>query len=77
MAEELADNEHWIVGAYSATLDQRVEYLLVDEEWPTGRYTRDQRQAWTWAHEFAQILMLDADSRATDWVGAVWAGKKK
>ena len=77
MAEQLAEDEHWIVGAYSATLDQRVEYLLVDVDWPTGRYTRDERLAWTWAHEFAQILMLDADSRAADSVGAVWAGNKK
>ena len=77
MATKLALDEHWIVGAYSATLDQRVEYLLVDEQWPTGRSTRNEREAWIWAHEFAQILMQNEDSGAADWIGSVWAGKKK
>lgn len=77
MAEELADNEYWLVGAGSETLDQRVEYVLVDTPWPQGRYTRDPRQAWEWAHEFAVMLNTDPNSLATDWVGAVWAGKKK
>jgi hypothetical protein len=77
MATKLAPDQHWIVGAHSKSLDQRVEYLLVDVDWPTGRSTQNERLAWTWAHEFAQLLMLNEDSGATDWVGSVWAGKKK
>jgi hypothetical protein len=75
--EELAETEYWLVGAYSATLDHSFEYILIDVDCPGGRYTKDERQAWTWAHEFAAQASQDANSGATDWVAQCWIGPRK
>jgi len=77
MTQELATEEYWLVGAYSESLDRSFEYILVDVGWPGGRYTKDERQAWTWAHEFAVTASQDPASGATDWVARCWIGHKK
>jgi hypothetical protein len=77
MAQELADNEYWLVGARSQSLDMRLEYILVDVGYDGGRYTKDEREAWTWAHDFAAHANQDPNSGATDWVGESWIGTKK
>ena len=77
MAQELADNEYWLVGAYSATLDFRLEFILVDVGYDGGRWTKDERESWTWSHEFADACNRDPNSNATDWVGESWIGHKK
>lgn len=77
MAQELADNEYWLVGAYSESLNRTFEFILVDVDCPGGRYTKDERQAWTWAHDFADQASRDANSGATDWVAKCWIGNKK
>jgi hypothetical protein len=74
--EELKEGEVWISGAYSATVDQRVPHVVINEEWPQGRFTLELRQAWEWAHADAEHYKQTPQlaELATDWVGAVWAG---
>lgn len=73
--EELKPGECWISGAYSATLGMRAPHVVINEEWPLGRWTTELRQAWEWANADAVIFNKpETETGATDWVGAVWAG---
>jgi len=76
MTQELKENEYWIAGAYSPSLGgERVEHVVINEQFPKGRYTQDIRLAWTWAHEdAAHFNREDQANGAGDWVADVWAG---
>jgi hypothetical protein len=73
--EELKENEVWMAGAYSATLDAQIPHIVINDEYPSGRFTTELRQAWEWAHEDAtHFNRPEEDNGAVDWVPRVWAG---
>lgn len=76
MTAELKDNEYWIAGATSASLGgYNLEHVVMNEQYPQGRYTRDPRQAWEWAHADAAHFNLASEGNgATDWQAAIWPG---
>ena len=72
----LKDNEYWIAGARSPSLgDYSLEHVVVNAEYPKGRYTKDPRQAWVWAHEDAELFnRTDQANGAGDWIATIWPG---
>lgn len=63
----------WKVGAKSASLNiERVEYIHVDEDYPSGRYTTDKQQAEEWARILCSEINTDPQSGATDYEPVVW-----
>jgi hypothetical protein len=76
MTDELKPNEVWLAGATSESLGGfHLQHVVILPDYPRGRYTRDKRLAWTWAHEDAAHFNLATEANgAVDWVAAVWAG---
>ena len=76
MTQELKANEYWIAGARSPSLgNYNLEHVVVNEQYPQGRYTRDPRQAWVWAElDAAHFNRADQANGATDWVASIWPG---
>jgi len=74
--QTLKDTEYWIAGAESASLGgHKLEHVVMNAAYPLGRYTRDPRQAWEWAHEDAlHFNQTDQANGAEDWVAAIWPG---
>ena len=76
MTVELKENEYWIAGATSASLGgYNLEHVVMNEQYPGGRYTKDPRQAWVWAYEDAEYFnRADQANGAVDWVANIWPG---
>lgn len=60
------------IGIYSPTLDQELEHVVVNAEFPLGRYTEDEQLANAWAKETADLANSDPNSGATDWQPRIW-----
>jgi hypothetical protein len=72
----LKEGEYWIAGARSPSLgNYSLEHVVINEEYPLGRYTKDPRQAWVWAHEdAAHFNRAEEANGATDWIATIWPG---
>ena len=70
----LEDNEYYLAGAYSPSIDYNLTHLVMSPEHPMGRLTRDIRQAWDWAHADAQQFNLDEKNPHDDWLANVTIG---
>jgi hypothetical protein len=66
--------DRWHVGAYSPSLNERVEWIWVGAGWPSGRFTRDKRRAEQLSNEFVAIANTDPQSPTKDWEQCVWPG---
>lgn len=62
----------WKSGVTSPRVNGRSEWIVVNEEYPGGRYTLDEQQAQQWAEECALMCNTDPNSGGTDWVAAIW-----
>jgi hypothetical protein len=76
MTQELKEGECWIAGARSPSLgNYNLEHVVINADYPKGRYTKDPRQAWVWAEEdAAHFNQPEQDNGAVDWLAAVWPG---
>ena len=64
-------DEYYMAGAYSPSLAYAITHLVISPEYPGGRLTRDERQAWAWAHADAVQFNDDDRSLAKDWIANV------
>jgi hypothetical protein len=70
----LEDNEYYLAGAYSPSIDYNLTHLVITPQYPTGRLTKDIRQAWDWAHEDALQFNQDEKNPQNDWLANVTIG---
>jgi hypothetical protein len=66
--------DRWHVGAYSPSLDHRIEWIYVGLGWPSGRFTRDKRRAEQLSTEFVAMANSDPQSPVKDWQQCIWPG---
>lgn len=62
----------WKSGVKSSKFDGRAEHIVVNEQWPAGRFALTEEQAVIWAQECADMVNNDPNSGATDWMPVVW-----